>query len=174
MMSSLLRREALGTKRALSRVVLALILSSPVCTPSFHDRGDEGRVAAKRERISTMVAPSKTRRLVCNVVRVAERPQVTLVPFVRKPSALVPWADPYIAGLVRRLQSEVRLERAALAQPDSRSERAVSLERFDDRGAALWTSRMVVDDLDPPSPCDDADLDWTEAPRRKADGEPTE
>ena len=121
-----------------------------------------------------MVAPSKTRRLVCNVVRVAERPDEVPGRFIRKPSALVPWADPYIAGLVRRLQSEVRMERAALAQSAPRSERAVGLELFDDRGAALWTGRTVVDDLDPPSPCDEGDLDWTDMPRWTVDGEPTE
>ena len=58
-----------------------------------------------------MVAPNKTRRLVCTVIRVAEEPRLE-ERFVRKPSTLVPWADPYIAGLVRRLQSEVRMERA--------------------------------------------------------------
>jgi hypothetical protein len=121
-----------------------------------------------------MVAPSKTRRLVCNVVRVSERPEEAPARFVRKPSALVPWADPYIAGLVRRLQSEVRMERAALAQPVLPSERAVGLELFDDRGAALWTSHWMFDDLDPPSPCDDGDLDWTDVPRWAEDGEPTE
>jgi hypothetical protein len=121
-----------------------------------------------------MVAPSKTRRLVCNVVRVAVRPEESRARFFHKPSALVPWADPYIAGLVRRLQSEVRLERAALAQPSSRSDGAAGLELFDDRGAALWTNRMVVDDLDPPSPCEDAEVDWTDMPRWAADGEPTE
>lgn len=34
-----------------------------------------------------------------------------------RPSDLVPWADPYIAGLVRRLQSDVRKEVAAAERP---------------------------------------------------------
>lgn len=33
-----------------------------------------------------------------------------------RPSDLVPWADPYIASLITKLQAEVRLERAAEAQ----------------------------------------------------------
>ena len=83
-----------------------------------------------------MVAPIKTRRVVCTVVRVAEAPSAGGPRFGRKPSQLVPWADPYIAGLVRRLQSEVRMERAAKA------------------------------DLDPPSPMTaDEDFEWFDLPR---------
>jgi hypothetical protein len=83
-----------------------------------------------------MVAPNKTRRVVCTIVRVADEPLVARERFVRKPSQLVPWADPYIAGLVRRLQSEVRMERAAKA------------------------------DLDPPSPTmGDEDFEWFDLPR---------
>jgi hypothetical protein len=115
-----------------------------------------------------MVASNKTRRVVCTLVRVAEQPPIDTTRFVRKPSALVPWADPYIAGLVRRLQSEVRLERAALASAGT----SVSPPMFDDRGAAMWLSDPLRDDLDPPSPAD-LDWEWSE-PRWTAEGEPAE
>ena len=67
-----------------------------------------------------------------------------------KPSALVPWADPYIAGLVRRLQSEVRFERArsVAASPHA--------------------------DLEPPSPVIDADWDAWDQPRWTTDGDAAE
>ena len=65
-----------------------------------------------------MVAPfASTQRIVCTAVRTSEgynEPGVSRSNrLAYKPSTLVPWADPYIAGLVRRLQSEVRFERAA-------------------------------------------------------------
>lgn len=34
-----------------------------------------------------------------------------------RPSEMLPWADPYIAGLVRKLQAEVREEAAARPRP---------------------------------------------------------
>jgi hypothetical protein len=131
------------------------------------------RQAATRERIFAMVAPNKTHRLVCTVIRIAEEPSER---FVRKPSTLVPWADPYIAGLVRRLQSEVRMERAALADATERGERTADLGMFDNRGAAAWLSDSLVAeptaDLDPPSPFGDEDWDWSDQPRWTVDGEP--
>jgi hypothetical protein len=90
---------------------------------------------------------------------------------VRKPSELVPWADPYIAGLVRRLQSEVRMERAALA---ARREKPADLAMFDNRGAAAWLASSAVADLDPPSPVGDDAWDWFEQPRWPVDGEKAE
>jgi len=121
-----------------------------------------------------MVALNKTRRLVCTLVRMAQEPQEISTRIVRKPSALVPWADPYIASLVRRLQREVRMERAAV---DNRAynrrdadERAV----FDNRGASLWLSQSAVADLEPPSPAQDGDWDWSDWPRWTLDGEPAE
>ncbi|MBX3432146.1 MAG: hypothetical protein KF847_02240 [Pirellulales bacterium] len=64
--------------------------------------------------------------------------------FASRPSEMLPWADPTIAGLVRRLQNDVRSERAATS-------------RF----------RAPAADLDPPSPTPDFDLDWEawDAPR---------
>ena len=118
-----------------------------------------------------MVAPNKTRRLVCTVIRVADEPLLT-ERFVRKPSTLVPWADPYIAGLVRRLQSEVRMERAALADAAERREQPADLGMFDYRGAAAWLNDSLVADLDPPSPFGDEDWDWSDQPRWTVDGEP--
>ena len=60
-----------------------------------------------------MVAPlTTTQRIVCTAVRIDEPGVSRSNRLAYKPSALVPWADPYIAGLVRRLQSEVRFERA--------------------------------------------------------------
>lgn len=116
-----------------------------------------------------MVAPNKTRRVVCTVVRVADEPQFETTRYIRKPSTLVPWADPYIAGLVRRLQSEVRMERAEAAD---RGE-AHSLEMFDNRGAVAWLAQSAVADLDPPSPAIDEDLHWSEMPRWSFDDETT-
>ena len=108
-----------------------------------------------------MVAPTKTRRVVCTVIRVAERPEAIAAICNRlttKPSALVPWADPYIAGLVRRLQSEVRMERAQFGQAGDGG-RLATLERAD---------------LEPPSPAVDSDWDWWDGPRWTIDGEPAE
>jgi hypothetical protein len=97
-----------------------------------------------------MVAPSKTRRTVCHAV-VAEvvpsRDGGRLISY--KPSALLPWADPYIAGLVRRLQSEVRFARA-------------------DEGAAVAVRRFAAQpyaDLDPPSPTVDSEWEGWDLPR---------
>lgn len=114
-----------------------------------------------------MVAPNRTRKVLCTMVRVAEQTPVDAVRFVRKPSALVPWADPYIAGLVRRLQSEVRMERA-MAQPEN-----AEAGMFDDRGATQWLQDSIRADLDPPSPAD-ADWEWSDRPRWTVDGEPEE
>lgn len=117
-----------------------------------------------------MVAPAKTRRLVCTVVCVAETPPTNENRFVRKPSTLVPWADPYIAGLVRRLQSEVRRERAAVAAVGRPSPSHVAM--FDSRGAASLVGGSIEADLDPPAPFGDDDWDWFDQPRWTVDGEP--
>ena len=63
-----------------------------------------------------MVAPRKTKKVFCTVVRVAVTDNRNIGPanrFSTRPSDLLPWADPYIARLVRRLQDEVRSERCS-------------------------------------------------------------
>lgn len=120
-----------------------------------------------------MVSATKTRRVVCTVIRVSEFPDAISNRLATKPSALVPWADPYIAGLVRRLQSEVRLERASLGVPAG--DEGSGWDMFDQRGAAIaQLSRSAVADLEPPSPALDTDFDWRETPRWTVDGEPAE
>jgi hypothetical protein len=97
-----------------------------------------------------MVAPfSTTQRIVCTAVRIDEPGVSRHNRLAYKPSTLVPWADPYIAGLVRRLQSEVRFERAVVAAE-------------------------VHADLEPPSPSIDSDWDAWDQPRWTPDADPTE
>jgi hypothetical protein len=116
-----------------------------------------------------MVAPVKNRRVVCHVVRVSERPDLIVPRRVRRPSALLPWADPYIAGLVERLQNEVRRERTGfVAELPSRS-RLAEYSTFDARGAC-----RTVADLEPPCPGVDADWDAWDRPQWSTDNEPTE
>ena len=109
-----------------------------------------------------MVAPfASTQRIVCTAVRVSEeyaQPGTTRSNRISyKPSTLVPWADPYIAGLVRRLQSEVRFERATLATTHAGNQ---------------TTSPHA--DLEPPSPSFDADWDAWDQPRWTLEDEPTD
>ncbi len=101
-----------------------------------------------------MVAPlSTSQRIVCTAVRIDEPGVSRGNRLAFKPSALVPWADPYIAGLVRRLQSEVRFERAAVAEPLAVAPHA---------------------DLEPPTPSFEPDWDAWDQPRWHIDDEPTE
>ena len=106
-----------------------------------------------------MVAPQKTRRIVCTIVRVSENPGDRLsvdrlaagreeIRNAVRPSRLVPWADPYIAGLVRKLQSEVRFDRAQAQR-------------------AEWSTKSTSprNDMEPPSPACDPDWQWEEEPR---------
>jgi hypothetical protein len=97
-----------------------------------------------------MVAPlCTTQRIVCTAVRVDEPGVSRSNRLAFKPSALLPWADPYIAGLVRRLQSEVRFERAAVvAGPHA--------------------------DLEPPTPTVEPDWDSWDQPRWHIEDDPTE
>jgi hypothetical protein len=97
-----------------------------------------------------MVAPLATsKRIVCQAVRIDEPGVSHRNRLAYRPSELVPWADPYIAGLVRRLQSEVRFERAIIAAAPQA-------------------------DLEPPAPSIDADWDAWDRPRWSIDDEPTE
>jgi hypothetical protein len=65
-----------------------------------------------------MVAARKVRKIVCVLVQESDplesssslAGQVSGRRFTGRPSDLLPWADPYIARLVRNLQEEVRQE----------------------------------------------------------------
>ncbi len=96
-----------------------------------------------------MVAPRRVRKVFCTVVRVPQvddRKMNASNRFSNRPSDLLPWADPYIARLVTKLQNEVRNERAQV-QRNRRLSRVMQME------------------LDPPSPCPDVDWEWNEEPR---------
>ncbi|MCA9229750.1 MAG: hypothetical protein KDA57_03805 [Planctomycetales bacterium] len=89
-----------------------------------------------------MVAPRKTKKIFCTIVRVPATEVINSGSpqrFSTRPSRLLPWADPYIAKLVRNLQQEVRSERLSAAG--------------------------LRADLDPPSPATDTDDNWTNDPR---------
>ncbi len=59
-----------------------------------------------------MVAPRNSRHIHCQIIALpASSASNRLERSQRKPSELLPWADPYIALLVKRLQTEVRAER---------------------------------------------------------------
>ena len=119
-----------------------------------------------------MVAPQKTRRIVCTVVRSTE-PALNAERFSTRPSTLLPWADPYIAGLVRRLQSEVRFERAAAdpAQPSQPSPVAAATIPAPVANRITGSLQNLQAELEPPSPAFDFDWDWRDEPRWSFDGD---
>ena len=92
-----------------------------------------------------MVAPRKTRRVVCTMIRVPANDPIDRLTDDR-PSNRLPWWDPTIARLVAQLQDEVRCER-----------RQVKL--------ACRTARALIADLDPPSPASENEWDWRDEPR---------
>ncbi len=92
-----------------------------------------------------MVAPRKTRKIVCTIVRVPVSEEA-LPSRISRPSDLLPWADPYIARLVHNLQDEVRHEQAASGN--------------------RWNAISPLQgDLEPPSPCPEPDWEWKDEPR---------
>lgn len=102
-----------------------------------------------------MVAPfASTQRIVCTAVRGSEPGLSGGNRISYKPSELLPWADPYIAGLVRKLQSEVRFERATVA--------------------LSMAAAGVLAELEPPSPSVDADWDSWDRPQWSTGSEVTE
>jgi len=106
-----------------------------------------------------MVAPVKThsarnRRVVCVAIGVDPCARLRDGSRAAKPSTLVPWADPYIAGLVRRLQSEVRFERAAAAPA---AHKGIT--------ATHGFASAPFADLDPPSPANEGDWESWDQPR---------
>lgn len=91
-----------------------------------------------------MVAPRKTRKVVCTIVRVPEFGPTARR--LRRPSDLLPWADPYIARLVQNLQEQVRHERLTARR--------------------RWTAASPVRcELEPPSPATSPDWQEMEEPR---------
>jgi len=102
-----------------------------------------------------MVAPRQTRKVFCTVVRVpvaddsimrANTQPFSTDRFSTRPSDLLPWADPYIARIVSKLQDEVRDER--------------SQSRLDLRPAEAMQA-----ELEPPSPGSESDWEWKEETR---------
>jgi hypothetical protein len=83
----------------------------------------------------------------------------------------LPWADPYIAGLVRRLQSEVRRERAGLTANDAAGDQ---WSMFTDRGAYRGVLAEPRADLEPPTPADETEWEWYERPQWSVDGDSVE
>ena len=90
--------------------------------------------------------------MVCTIVRVAEDGS-SPERFRVKPSDMLPWADPYICQIVKRLQREVRMDR-----------------QLQDRRHLLNPMRA---DLDPPSPATDTDWDWNDEPNWTRSIEPS-
>ncbi len=92
-----------------------------------------------------MVAPRRTKKVFCTVVRVPVTEKTCMhntSRFSTRPSDLVPWADPYIAQLVTKLQHEVRSERLRVSTAPERA-------------------RNLQAELDPPTPNTSvADWDW--------------
>jgi hypothetical protein len=77
-----------------------------------------------------MVAPRQIR---CMVVEVdAEEGRMSGLSASRiRPSDLLPWADPYIAGLVRKMQEEVRQETGRGTTAAAGSQLKLDLSRLD-------------------------------------------
>ncbi len=119
-----------------------------------------------------MVAPRKTRKIFCTVVRVSVADDNSMqannqrfnsqhtnrlsemFPATR-PSDLLPWADPYIARLVTKLQDEVR---------DERTQTRIRDERTQTRKVSRISGNCLAE-LEPPSPSTDNDGDWNDEPR---------
>lgn len=109
-----------------------------------------------------MVAPRKAKKIFCTVIRVpvaddrcmrVDSNRLSGPAMFSRPSDLLPWADPYIARLVSKLQDEVRDERT--------QNRVVS--RIAD---------SCVAELEPPNPSTDGDWDWNDEPRWSLSDEP--
>jgi len=96
-----------------------------------------------------MVAPRKTKKIFCTVVRVsvADDTSMTNNRFSTRPSDLLPWADPYIARLVTKLQDEVRDER----------------KHFSTNNRIAATLQA---EIEPAGPQTETDWDWQDETRR--------
>ena len=111
-----------------------------------------------------MVAPLRTRKIFCTVVRVSGAEdtfmrstpnRITPNRINSRPSEMLPWADPTIARLVAKLQNEVRDERT-----QTRTVSQISGSRISGR-----ISGMGLAELEPPTPRTDNDWNWNEEPR---------
>lgn len=60
-----------------------------------------------------MVAPNNQHTIRCYVVEVPVEPYGGRLHETKRRREMLPWADPYIAGLVERLKNEIEEERAA-------------------------------------------------------------
>ncbi|MCG8450613.1 MAG: hypothetical protein MI725_13675 [Pirellulales bacterium] len=95
-----------------------------------------------------MVAPRRTKKVFCTVLRVPvadNTTESTPSRFSSRPSDLIPWADPYIAQLVRNLQNEVRSARRNWSD-------------------FVRTRGVLQADLEPPCPSS-TEWDWEEERR---------
>lgn len=122
------------------------------------------------------------RRVLCTIVRVpAVLPNVrrdALLTPSRRPSELLPWADPYIASLVSQLQQEVRRDRFVRRPDATNPDASRQTDHVATDGAAIndWIndrtpsspSSSLRCDLDPPSPAmgDDNEV-WRDAWRQR-------
>ena len=68
-----------------------------------------------------MVAANRESKVRCYVVEVAVEPHVGRLHETRRRREMLPWADPYIAGLVQRLKHEIESERAARSRQPAAS-----------------------------------------------------
>ena len=63
-----------------------------------------------------MVAPNNQHTIRCYVVEVPVEPYAGRLLETRRRREMLPWADPYIAGLVQRLKLEIESERSARSE----------------------------------------------------------
>ena len=97
-------------------------LLGTLCHPSFIPTKWGRWLPLDTEKEFAMAASRKVRKVVCCADRVPSHPRqprchslangATPRHNPSRPSDLLPWADPYIAQLVRNLQNEIRHERA--------------------------------------------------------------
>jgi hypothetical protein len=80
-----------------------------------------------------MIAPSRIR---CRVIAIPVSSDMGVRSTSPRPSELLPWADPYIAGLIHKLQAEVRSERREAATWDEDAE--TSPGEFDEFGLTAY------------------------------------
>ncbi len=96
--------------------------------------------------------------------RTTTRPTVRPAPRIARSRDLVPWADPYIALLIRKLQEEVRAERSlqrnGAAEDDD--ERMEMLDRIDLEAAPPSPDEPLDFPLDFEFP-DSPDCNWDDA-----------